>query len=322
MPAYNQESYIGEAIKSILDQTFTDFEFIIINDGSTDKTEEEILKFKDERIVYVKNYTNLKLIESLNIGLRMARGKYIARMDSDDICMNSRLMKQVTFLENNPDVGICGSHLEVFGTESGIMRFPLTSEGLRLHLLITSCFGNNVVMMRKEIIEKHNLYFNKEYLHAEDYDCWTRWLSVTKGATIDDCLIKYRAHTGSVSQKYRELQRTTMVRIRKEYLTRCFPTVASENAESFYGSTGFSRILSARFFIRENKAREIFDNENFIKKVTQLWYTDSLEEIRNGRIFTFFVFPLILTISLKDNLKRFVNLFKHYYITRLKGQLI
>ncbi|HAS7841575.1 TPA: glycosyltransferase family 2 protein, partial [Vibrio cholerae] len=116
MSVYNGEKYLGEAIDSILKQTFSDFEFIIINDGSTDKTLEIIKSYmkKDDRIVLVSR-ENKGLIVSLNEGLDLAKGQYIARMDADDISIKSRFEKQIEFLDSNPDIGVCGTWVEVFG---------------------------------------------------------------------------------------------------------------------------------------------------------------------------------------------------------------
>ena len=106
LPVYNAERFLREAIDSVLKQTFVDFEFIILNDGSTDKTEDIILSYKDPRIRYVKNEKNLKLIKTLNKGVDMARGKYIARMDADDISLPERFEKEVAYLEAHPDVAV------------------------------------------------------------------------------------------------------------------------------------------------------------------------------------------------------------------------
>ena len=101
LPVYNAELYIRESIQSILDQSFFEYELIILNDASTDNSENIILEFQDERIVYIKNDRNLKLIETLNKGLKIAKGKYIARIDADDICFSDRFQKQISFLNNN-----------------------------------------------------------------------------------------------------------------------------------------------------------------------------------------------------------------------------
>ena len=125
MPVYNAEKYLAEAINSILNQTFTNYELLIINDGSTDKSEEIILKYSDKRIRYIKNDKNIRLVATLNKGIELAKGKYIARMDADDISVPTRLEKQITLLENNEDIGVCGSFLYVFGENIRNYMFDL-----------------------------------------------------------------------------------------------------------------------------------------------------------------------------------------------------
>ncbi|HGF9542707.1 TPA: glycosyltransferase family 2 protein, partial [Acinetobacter baumannii] len=127
LPAYNAELYLKEAIDSVLSQTFTDFELIILNDGSIDRTEEIILSYNDSRIVYVKNEKNLGLIGTLNKGINLAKGKYIARMDADDICLPERFKKQVDFLEKNNEIDLIGTNaikINNNGDRIGVINMP------------------------------------------------------------------------------------------------------------------------------------------------------------------------------------------------------
>ncbi len=138
MPVYNSEKYLEEAINSILNQTFTDFEFIILNDGSTDKTEDIILSYSDSRILYIKNKTNLQIVKTLNKGIELASGKYIARMDSDDISSPERFEKLIEFMENNHEIDICSTWLETFGNRKKIWKNPLSHEEIKATLLFNS----------------------------------------------------------------------------------------------------------------------------------------------------------------------------------------
>src|SRR5690606_13489679 len=141
LPAYNAELYIKEAIDSVLAQTFTNFELIILNDGSTDKTEEIILSYQDSRIVYVKNEHNLGLIGTLNKGMALAKGKYIARMDADDICFPERFEKQVAFLEKNKEYIICGTSAYRFYkniSDKTAFNPPLADNNIRVRLFFNS----------------------------------------------------------------------------------------------------------------------------------------------------------------------------------------
>lgn len=310
MAAFNEEKYISEAIESVLSQSFSDFEFIIINDGSTDKTEEIILSFKDPRIRYIKNEENLKLIASLNKGLRAANGKYIARMDSDDSCFENRLEKQVAFMEAHPEIGISGSQLLVFGNEEGLMRYPLSHEDIKLRLFITSCFGNNVVIFRREILERHQLYFPQGYLHAEDYKCWTNWVAVTQTANLDENLVKYRSHSNSVSAQHRSLQRETRNRIRTEYVKQVF-CLNDETATALTGPVSLAKLRALSTVLHINKKLNYADPLKLETILRELWYLDSLEEAENS-ILVIFQFPFIWRLGFKKNFKNWIYLSKHY----------
>lgn len=312
MAAFNEEKYIYDSIDSVLNQSFTEFEFIIVNDGSTDNTEKIILSFNDTRIKYIKNEKNLKLIDSLNKGLEASKGKYIARMDADDICLPNRLKIQVDFMEQNPEIGISGSQLTVFGDSEGVMNYPLEHEDIRLGLFITSCFGNNVVILRRDVLEKHKLFFPKGYFHAEDYKCWTNWLSVTRAKNLDISLVKYRSHSNSVSVQNKVIQRQTRNRIRTEYLTGVFDLKNdSKIALDFTGKNSKKRINAINTILHINKTSNCFDDIKFKNIVLDLWYLDSLEEAESG-FFIIFKYPLIFRIEFKNNFKKWIFLLKHY----------
>lgn len=319
MTAYNEELYIKEAIESVLNQTYFNFEFIIINDGSVDKTENIILSFSDDRIKYFKNEKNLKLIDSLNIGLNIAQGKYIARMDSDDICVPERIEKQVEFMEANPEIGISGAQLLVFGKENGFMNYPLTHEDIRLRLFITSCFGNNVVIFRKTLFDKHQLYFPKGYLHAEDYKCWTNWVLVAKAGNLNLNLVKYRSHANSVSSKHKMVQRDTRNRIRLEYLSKVFE-LKNDNllAKDFVGKISYKRVVAIKEILKINRYKKQFDDLKLRETILDLWYLDSLEEAENNFLITL-KYPMIFMIEFKKNFKKWLFVSKHYLKFKFKN---
>ena len=312
MTAFNEEKHIQEAIESVLAQTYANFEFIIINDGSTDRTEEIILSFNDKRIKYIKNEQNLKLIASLNKGLDLALGNYITRMDSDDICLPHRLQVQVDFMEKNPEIGLSGAQLTIFGTFNGEMKYPLLHNDIKLGLLITSCFGNNVVIFRKSIFEKHKLYYPVGYLHAEDYKCWTKWVSFTKTENLGEPLVKYRSHANSVSVKNKNIQRETRNRVRTEYVTDIFNLHNEVKlVTDFFGKISFARIKSIKVMFAINKDKKYFGDNEFKSTVLKLWYLDALEEVENN-FYAFFKFPLIFIISFNGSLGKWTNVLKHY----------
>ncbi len=203
MPAYNAEKYIKEAIDSILNQTFKDFEFIIIDDGSTDGTKEIISSYQESRIKLLENDKNLGLVGSLNKGLQIARGEYIARMDADDIALPERLEKQVDFLDKNQDIVLVGSWIDSFDEESKdhfIVEFASDPIIIKWLMVTKNQLAHASVVFRKEIIEREGGYSNK-YEHAEDYELWSRLLKNYKIANIPEVLLKHRIHGESVSVK-------------------------------------------------------------------------------------------------------------------------
>lgn len=203
MPAYNAEKYIGEAIESILNQTYKDFEFIIINDGSIDKTKEKILSYQDKRIVYLENKKNLGIVATLNKGLDYATGEFIARMDSDDISAKTRFEKQIDYFNKNSNVGVLGTGICIFG--EGIKEqkriFTTDSKLLKAELLFNSCIAHPTVMMRRSILEKYNLRYESEFAGAEDYCLWWKIAQVSNISTLPDILLNYRMHDSQITKK-------------------------------------------------------------------------------------------------------------------------
>lgn len=206
MPAYNAEKYISEAIESILNQTFRDFEFIIVDDGSADKTWEIIQEYakKDKRIIPVKNEENLKICKTLNKGIDLSRGKYIARMDADDWSFETRIEKQVFFMEDNPNVVVCGGYIEVCNENLSPMytrKYPLTDKSIRKKLFIYSPFAHPSVMFRTFPIKREEYIYDYNLHDAEDYDLYFRLGKRGKFANLKDVLIKYRVSDNSISHK-------------------------------------------------------------------------------------------------------------------------
>lgn len=202
MPAYNAEKYIAEAINSILSQTFTDFEFIIINDASTDSTKEIVESFQDQRIKLLNNEQNKGVAKSLNIGIATAKGKYIARMDADDISLPQRFQTQINFMEQNTDIDICGSWAETFGCNQNTIKHPLLHSEIRDKSFF-ACSMTHPTIIFKRIL---NLQYSSDFPRAEDYDLWCRKINELKFANVPDFLIRYRTHEYQVSSMNRTNQ--------------------------------------------------------------------------------------------------------------------
>ncbi|MFA5104880.1 MAG: glycosyltransferase [Candidatus Margulisiibacteriota bacterium] len=198
MPVHNGERYLRETIESILNQTYSDFEFLIINDGSTDKSEEIIKSYDDKRIRFVNNGRNLGRTETPNLGFDLAAGEYIVRTDCDDISCPTRLEKQVRFMRENPDVGICGSWMEVFGQgPSMIYKLPTGHEEIMCHLLFHNVIAHSSVIFRKSVLDKFKIRYSAEYKVAEDYELWLRAGRLTRLANFPESLLRYRIHQAS-----------------------------------------------------------------------------------------------------------------------------
>src|SRR5215203_3648445 len=186
MPIYNNEQYVGLAIESILNQTFRDFEFLIFNDGSTDRSQEIICSFNDSRIKAFDYSINTGYVTHLNHGIEIATGKYIARMDADDISLPDRFERQIKILENNPEIGLCGAWIQEFDItlipkdKGKIYRYASNHDAICVKLMRHNSFAHPVVMMRRNVLIDHNLRYEKEYVPSEDYQLWVKMKKFTK----------------------------------------------------------------------------------------------------------------------------------------------
>lgn len=222
MPVYNGEPYLDEAINSILDQTFTAFEFLIIDDGSIDRSLEIIRRYQDSRINLIINPVNKGLVDSLNLGLSLAKGEYIARMDCDDISKADRLEKQVKFLIEHPDIGVIGSCIDIINNNSKIIQtwiYPAESELIKWELFFHCPFAHPSIMFRKTLVKQVNGYSDK-YPHAEDYDLWWRLYELTNFANLSESLLLYRIHEKNITNVHRNIQIDNATKIHHYYLEK------------------------------------------------------------------------------------------------------
>ena len=224
MSVFNGASYLHESIESILNQSYKNFEFIIINDGSTDETLEIIKSYKDSRIVLISR-KNKGLIDSLNEAISLAKGEYIARMDADDISYPTRLDEQYTFMEKNADIVVCGAWAKKFGTDNGLSCTPVDDKNIREKFVITSPFIHPSVFIRKSSLRKECIKYDSNYIHAEDYKLWLELLRVGKCANIPKVLLRYRVSQGQISNKYRIVQHESAKKIRREFIKQYFKEI-------------------------------------------------------------------------------------------------
>jgi hypothetical protein len=218
MSMYNQEPYVRESIESVLAQTYKDFELIIIDDGSTDRSQQIVAKFSDPRIRYFSNGKNLGIVATSNRGLGLARGKYIARIDSDDIAHVDRFQLQVKFLENRREIGLVGSYYETIEDRPRTMVTPLEPEEIVDTLMVGNCFGHSTIMFRRELFEQHNLVYPQVGGGSEDYAFYLRCAPFVKMANIPKVLVYYRVHPHQISYVQNELQTSYANEVRIRYV--------------------------------------------------------------------------------------------------------
>ncbi len=208
MPVYNGEKFLRKALESVLKQDFADFEFIIIDDGSTDTTADIVRGYSDSRIRFIQNGINKGLATTCNVGLDAAIGEYIARMDCDDVCMPARFRKQAGFLDSHPSIGICGTWTKTIGSSKGtIGKFLTDPSELKANLLFFTSLAHPSVMMRRELIVKNAFHYDKAFEPADDYDLWARASEVTVIANVPEVLLWYRTHETNISKTKHAIQR-------------------------------------------------------------------------------------------------------------------
>lgn len=273
LPVYNCENFIFETVQSVLNQTFTDFELLIIDDCSTDRTVSIINQFNDKRIQLIVKEKNTGYTDSLNYAISIAKGQYIARMDGDDICVATRFEKQVAFLDANPKIILCGSAIQIIGTDT-ILRHPASHEAIKVKLCFGTSFYHPSVMGRVEVF-RANLY-DKTYEPAEDYDLWTRLAFQGELANLEEVLLWYRVHENQVSNEKKLIQN-------KNALLSKLNMFASFELENHFEANLINLIIGrqkpntiyeceaiqniTQFLIHENKALKMFNQYNFEKEL-------------------------------------------------------
>ncbi len=262
MPCYNVEEYVEESLNSILNQTYRNLEVVVINDCSKDNTSQilERIAKQDTRIRLIHNEENLKLIKTLNKGITLCNGEYIARMDSDDIALPTRIEREVDFLEKNRDHDIVSTLFYAFRSANPSRRdlhtSPLHDDELRAYMLFKSGICHPAVMIRKRVFTELGLSFGSEYLHVEDYALWSEAIYKTKLANINEPLLLYRVHANQVSSLHEDLQtenKKKVFRIHCEHLglpqTDDFLDVYASVAEAVPSEVSFSYLDKCERFM-------------------------------------------------------------------------
>jgi len=249
MSVYNSEEYLNEAIESILNQTYKNFEFIIIDDGSTDKSLEVIKKYKaeDDRIVLISR-ENKGLPYSLNEGIGIAKGEYIARMDADDISLPSRFEEQVTYFSNNKTVDLLFTHANLIDDNSQMICHLFTPHINKVIKLIEikNLFIHPTVMIKKKVFNIYGLY-NTDYIHGQDWEYWKRVYKKTNIKILTMPLINYRMNFNSITMKRFGKQNNNS---NYEYSKACMRNFDNSNLTKYFKLLSFTnkiKILLAKF---------------------------------------------------------------------------
>lgn len=243
MAIHNGLPYLMQAVESILHQTFTDFEFLIIDDESTDGSWEQLDTNKDPRIQVIRNQKQLGLSASLNLGLDVAKGEYVARMDHDDISLPTRLEEQSAYLDAHSDVDLVGTWAKTLGLpREQTWRYPSHDEDIRSEFIFGSTLVHSSVMLRKTTFERHQLRYDPKIERAQDYEFWTRAAPNVRFANLSNVLLHYRVHPHQVGQIHGSEQKAVADEVRARELSRLGlkPTAEQEKIHNEAGRWAFS----------------------------------------------------------------------------------
>ena len=313
MPAYNAALYLIEAIESMLNQTFTDFELLILDDCSTDNTEEIVNAFQDKRIYYIRQEKNLGLANNLNVGLKLAKGKYIARMDGDDISYPDRLQIQYDFLEKHPEIDLCSCGLEMFGKDNQVWIRERDPEQVKITMMFYSPVLHATSMWRRESFEKHNLYYNQDAFPAEDYDLWARAIFHCTLVNIPQVLYKYRIHGVQVTymddravEKSKEIQFNYIKNTGNNFSDE----IVNKMIEDFIYKTPKEKqdfkIMKQtyRMFLKYSAENNFFDYKKLKNRLEKKYQSDLVKYLKSNRI----VFStLLFELSFKNFIKLLIK---------------
>ena len=282
MPIYNTPvSFLKEAVESILNQTVQDFEFIIVDDGSANEIKEYLGGLTDPRIRIIRNETNIGITKSLNIGFKDAHGQYIARMDSDDISLPERFEKQLAFMEAHPDVIVCGTNVEFFGSKSFVLKRQIHDmKTYRINLLFYNPGPMHpTAFLNRALLERYQITYDENLIYAQDYGLWAEIAAHGKITILPEVLLKYRVHAQQVSIKKQKNQIQCGQIVQRKLLTQLLGTVTEEELSFHYRhSPGYYRDATITPQIAEwydrliaaNAQRKIYDQKKLKQRIVQI----------------------------------------------------
>ncbi len=222
LPVHNGAVYLREAIASVLVQSFGDFELIVIDDCSTDESPAIVRSFGDPRIRLIQSSQRLRICKALNLGIENTQGRFLARMDADDLCRPRRLERQVQFLFQHETIGFCGTWVRRFGEQQvmQIYRRPVSSARVRAFAVFDNPLVHSTVMMRRDLLRRLDVAYRDDFADAEDYDLWSRLFKISAGDNLPEILLDYRVHAQSVTLQKSEAMDRTACRVLEGELSR------------------------------------------------------------------------------------------------------
>jgi glycosyltransferase involved in cell wall biosynthesis len=229
----NDARFVGEAVASVLAQTLRDLELVVVDDGSTDDTPGVLAAVDDDRLVLIRNEEQLGLAASLNRGLDRATGRYVARLDADDVALPERLQRQVDHIQTRPGVAVVGTAVADLDEHGGRGKghvMPRGAAPLRWHALFSSPFFHPTVLVDRELLDAHGLRYDAAFLESEDYDLWTRLLAFADGDNLPEALVLKRVHAGQASVARSEVQESFQRRVALREIGRIAPEVDADLA--------------------------------------------------------------------------------------------
>lgn len=298
IPVYHADEYVREAIDSVLNQTFEDFECIIICDDPSEKTREILNSFEisDKRItvIFQEKYPGTGgLVSALNLGISLAKGKYIGRMDADDISLPERLQIQVEFMENHSDIGVCGTWMIGIGEETGLLTYPLDNNQIKSELFFSCPIPHPTVLIRKSVLfSSIKLEYKEDYRCAEDYGLWMEGMDSIKFSNINKFLLKYRTHPDTIGKREKLCQQKTTNKIRLLLVKKLEIDPSADEFElhcricDHKFSTNPDLLISANLWLSKiylaNNIERIFPTEEFSRTLGRKWYEWCINSTGNG----------------------------------------
>jgi glycosyltransferase involved in cell wall biosynthesis len=305
MPVYNSEKYLKEAMDSILSQSYPKLELVIVDNGSSDSSNEIVSSYSDSRIRFLQNEQNFGIVFSRNKGLEAAAGKYVATLDSDDIALPDRLEKQVNFLEAHPDYGLCGTFYHTIDGNGRLLKkinLPTLDQDIQTCLTIGNCFGNSTMMLESKLAKE--LKYRADYDLVEDYELWYRISKRAKVANLPLCGTYYRVHGSNLSVARMNDMFASVKKIHEEVLTdleidfsaselELHANMLTGNIDAFMQDNHYQELESwiCKFYIKLSGMPQ-YNEKLLFELLAEKWIAISYKTKRYRNLLSNRIFPL------------------------------